>query len=325
MEKVEISHRTIIFAILFLIGLWFIYKVIAVIVLFFVAFVLMTALNPLVDRMQRWRLPRPLGIFIAYILVIGIVSFVIGSVIPPLIEQSSVLAKDLALPLPDMSLFQLDVNTINNQLEALSRNFVGALHIVLGAASNILAIFTIGVMTFYLLMERANLKNYLKLVFIDHDSEERAEQLIDNIEKKLGGWVRGQIALMFIVGIMCYLGLRILGVSFALPLAMVAGLLEFIPNIGPTLSAVPAILVGLSISPALALGVLFLYIAVQQLENNIIVPQVMRHAAGIHPLVTIIALMVGFTLGGVGGAVLAVPMYLVIEVVIKDIYNHRKS
>jgi len=325
MEKIEISHRTIIFAILFLLGLWFIYKVANVLVLLFVSFILMTALNTLVDRLEHWRLPRPLAIFITYILVIGLISFIIGSVVPPLIEQTSVLARNLALPWSELNPLQLDVNKINDQIEALSRNFVGILHLILGAASNILGIFTIGVMTFYLLMERSNLKNYLKVVFSDEDSEKRAEQIIDNVEKKLGGWVRGQITLMFIVGVMCYVGLRILGVSFALPLAMVAGLLEFVPNIGPTVSAIPAIIVALTISPALALGVLFLYIVVQQLENNLIVPQIMKHAAGVHPLITLTVLMVGFTLGGVGGAVLAVPMFLVIEVVVKDLYGHSRG
>jgi len=98
MEKIEISHRTIIFAILFLLGLWFIYKVANVLVLLFVSFILMTALNTLVDRLEHWRLPRPLAIFITYILVIGLISFIIGSVVPPLIEQTSVLARNLALP-----------------------------------------------------------------------------------------------------------------------------------------------------------------------------------------------------------------------------------
>lgn len=324
MDKIEISHRTIIFAVFLLVSLWLIYKVMHVLVLLFVAFILMTALNPLVNKLEARRLSRPLAIFVSYILVIGIIAFILGSVVPPLIEQTSVLAKNLALPWSQLDLLSLDASTINNQIEALSRNVVSVLSIILGAASNILGIFTIGVMTFYLLMERKNLSHYSRLLFGDGDREKRAEQLMDGIEKKLGGWVRGQLALMFIIGVMCYIGLRLLGVSFALPLALVAGLLEFIPNVGPTVASIPAIIVAFTISPALALGVVFLYIAIQQIENNLIVPQVMKKAAGVHPLITITALMMGFSLGGVGGAVLAVPIFLVSEAIIQDLYSHRR-
>lgn len=325
MEKIEISHRTVIFTVLFVVSLWLIFKVINVLLLLFIAFILMTALNPLVNRLERWKLPRQLAILISYILVIGIIAFIIGSIVPPLIEQTSILARNLTLPWSELELIKLDGENINAQLETLSRNLVGALNIVLGAASNILAIFTIGVMTFYLLMERRNLDDYLEILFGEGNNHKRAQQFINNLEKKLGGWVRGQLALMLIIGVMSYIGLRLLGVSFALPLAMLAGLLEFIPNIGPTLAAIPAIIVAFTISPALALGVAFLYIAIQQLENNLIVPMVMKKAAGVHPLVTITALMVGFTLGGIGGAVLAVPFFLLTQVIVHDLYVHRKG
>lgn len=325
MEKIEISHRTIIFTLLLLAFLWLVYKVINVILLLFISFILMTALNPLVNRLEKWRLPRVGAILITYVLVIGLIVLIIGSLIPPLIEQTGVLAGNLALPWSELKLIQLDASTINDQIEVLSKNLVGALNIILGAASNILAIFTIGVMTFYLLMERKNLKNYLVILFGDGDGEKRAEDFINNLEEKLGGWVRGQLALMVIIGCMSYLGLRLLGVSFALPLAMLAGLLEFIPNVGPTIAAIPAIIVAFTISPALALGVVFLYLAIQQIENNLIVPQIMKRAAGVHPLVTITALMIGFTLGGVGGAVLAVPVFLLSRVIVHSLYTHRKK
>jgi len=325
MEKIEISHRTIIFTLLLLAFLWLVYKVINVILLLFISFILMTALNPLVNRLEKWRLPRVGAILITYVLVISLIVLIIGSLIPPLIEQTGVLAGNLALPWSELKLIQLDASTINDQIEVLSKNLIGALNIILGAASNILAIFTIGVMTFYLLMERKNLKNYLVILFGDGDGEKRAEDFINNLEEKLGGWVRGQLALMIIIGCMSYLGLRLLGVSFALPLAMLAGLLEFIPNIGPTIAAIPAIIVAFTISPALALGVVFLYLAIQQIENNLIVPQIMKRAAGVHPLITITALMIGFTLGGVGGAVLAVPVFLLSQVIVHGLYTHRKK
>lgn len=284
----------------------------------------MTALNPLVIKLESWRISRAGAIFITYLIVIGLVVLVVGSIIPPLMEQTTVLARNLALPWSELRLIQLDASTINNQIESLSRNLVGALNLVVKAASNILAIFTVGVMTFYLLMERKNFSRYLQILFGEGETEKRFDNLINAIEEKLGGWVRGQLTLMVIIGVMSYLGLRLLGVSFALPLALVAGLLEFIPNIGPTVAAIPAVVVAITVSPALALGVIFLYIAIQQIENNLIVPQVMKRAAGVHPLVTITSLMIGFTLGGIGGAVLAVPVFLISQLIVQDIYSHRK-
>ena len=324
MEKIEISHRTIIFTILFLLSLWFIYKAFYVLILFFISFVLMTALNPLVNRIESWRLPRVVAILITYVLVISIVTFIIASVIPPLVEQTTILARNLTLPWSELQLIQLDISNFNNQLESLSRNVVGALNIILGAASNLLAIFTIGVMTFYLLMERKNLTSYLEVLFGDGQRKKRAEDFMNNIEAKLGGWVRGQLTLMFIIGVMAYIGLRFLGVSFALPLALLAGLMELIPNIGSTIAAIPAVIVAFTISPALALGVVFWYIVMQQVENNLIVPQVMKRTVGVHPLITITAMMIGFTLGGIGGIILAVPVFLLSQVIVHDLYNHRK-
>ena len=143
--------------------------------------------------------------------------------------------------------------------------------------------------------------------------EKKADQFIDQLEESLGGWVRAELILMVIVGVMTYIGLVLLRVPFALPLAMIAGILEIIPNIGPTLSAIPAIIVAITIQPLMAVGVLALYVMVQVMENNFIVPQVMSKAIGVNPLVTIVALLIGFELAGVTGAVLAVPSVLIIK------------
>src|SRR5690606_25972552 len=110
-----------------------------------------------------------------------------------------------------------------------------------------------------------------------------------------------------------YVGLMLLGVPYAVPLAIIAGLLEIIPNIGPTISAIPAILVPLLVmhDPVTALFVAALYIIIQQVENNVLVPKIMQSAVGIHPLITILLIIIGLKLSGVAGAILAVPLFLV--------------
>jgi predicted PurR-regulated permease PerM len=126
---------------------------------------------------------------------------------------------------------------------------------------------------------------------------------------------------MSIIGIMSFIGLTILHIPYALPLAILAGLLEAVPSIGPTISAVPAIILGLSISPLTGLGALAMSIIIQQSENNLIVPRVMQHVVGVRPIVTIVVLMTGFTLGGVMGAVLAMPIFLALTSIYREFNN----
>lgn len=121
-----------------------------------------------------------------------------------------------------------------------------------------------------------------------------------------------------------YISLVILGVEFALPLAIIAGLLEVVPVIGPIIAAVPAILIALTISPFLAVLVGGLYFAIQQLESHLIVPQVMKRAVGINPLLVILAISVGSRLLGIGGALLAVPLTVVIQVVLQEVLKHSE-
>ena len=122
---------------------------------------------------------------------------------------------------------------------------------------------------------------------------------------------------------MTYIGLALLHIEFALPLAIIAGILEIVPMIGPIISAVPAVLLALAISPVLALSVAVLYIIVQQIENNIFVPIVMKRSVGLSPLVTILSLLIGARLDGIGGAVVSVPIVLVFQVILASILGTK--
>ena len=136
------------------------------------------------------------------------------------------------------------------------------------------------------------------------------------IENQLGGWVRGQLVLMLVIAVFTYIGFLLIGIPYALPLAILAGFLEILPNIGPTIAAVPAITIAyISSGPALAVVALLFSILVQQLENNVIVPKVMRENANVNPLISIIAILIGLQLAGVVGALLAIPLYIVIRTV----------
>jgi len=319
-EKIEISHRTIIFTVFFLILLWLLFQIRQILIALFVSIILMAALNPLVDRLERFKFPRVLAILVIYIFIFGIFGIILAGVIPPLVDQTGTLITRLPEYTQRLGLPQIDQNVITSQISQLGSLPANIVRITVALLSNLVAVFTLMVITFYLLLERKNLDRYL-LVLFGPDGEEKAEKFIDEIERKLGGWVHAQVTLMVIIGIMSYLGLRLLGIDFALPLALLAGILEIVPNIGPTISAVPAFLAGLAISPMMGLAVLALYFLIQQVENTVIVPKVMERETGVNPLVTIISLIIGFKLAGIVGAVLAIPVVLLIQISASEIFT----
>ncbi len=139
----------------------------------------------------------------------------------------------------------------------------------------------------------------------------------------MGGWLIGQVELSLVIGVVVYLGLTVLGVQGALLLAVVAAVGEAIPIVGPVLSAIPAVIVALTQSPLLALATAIMYLVVQQLENNLLVPKIMERAVAIHPLAVIIALIIGGELLGIGGALVAVPVAAALAVILDELRWER--
>ncbi|NQV13085.1 MAG: AI-2E family transporter, partial [Parcubacteria group bacterium] len=174
--------------------------------------------------------------------------------------------------------------------------------------------------SFYFTVQEDSLKKFIRsLAPMKH--RPYIENLAGRIQKQIGYWLRGQIMLGLVVGIMLYVGLSLLGVKYALILAILGGLLEIVPYLGPIISAVPAVFLAFTQRPILALFVLILYIAVQQLENHILVPKVMQRVVGLNPLVTIIVILVGVKVAGIIGGILAVPIATAIQVFLSDIFE----
>lgn len=315
-NRVEISYRTIASITLFIILLWFLYAIRSVLVALFIATILMFALNPLVSYLEKKHIPRGLASILLLIFVLLIFSGMVASIIPAVIEQSKNLIIQIPLAIKQIGLPSIEQRVLSDQLGSIPGNIA---RIVISAFSNIVALFTLLVVTYYLLSERKYLHRYLVAFFKDANLEKRVEEFIDKLEHQIGGWVRGQVTLMLIIGVLTYIGLLLIGVSYALPLAIIAGILEIIPNIGPTLAMIPAVLVTLSI-PVTTLATIALYFLIQQFENSIVVPKVMQRAIGIRPLVTITLLMVGFKLAGGMGAILAIPAYLTLKVIFEEFF-----
>lgn len=319
-QKIDISHKTVIFIAAFILGLWAIYLIRDLLLILFVAIILMSALSPLVNFFVRLKVPKALSIALTYIIIIGVSAGAITAILQPLIEESS----RLVATLPQLSgqilnIANIEKSVFQSELTNLSKNIFT---ITLAVFDNLLAIIFLLVVTFYLMLERDNLEHRLSALFIVR--EEKVKKLIIRIEEKLGGWLRGQMVLSVIIGVLSYIGLTVLNIPFALPLSLIAGVLEVIPVMGPIISAIPAVLIAIAISPFLGLGVAAMYFVIQQLENHLIVPQVMKRAVGLNPLVVILAIAIGSKLLGFAGALLAVPLAVVGQIIVTEIIEERK-
>lgn len=317
-KKVEISHKTIIFTVFFLIFIWFLFFIRDIIMQFFVALLLMAILNPMVTRLSRFKVPRAMSVLLTYLLVFGLFGVVLAGIVPALVDQTTSFINNLPNYLNNLGLSGAISERVMEQLLAQLVSLPGQLvKVGVSVFSNILSVITILIFAFYLLLARDKIDDQLS-VFFDHEKKKEIGRLVDLLEIKLGGWARAEVSLMALVGIFTFVGLTLLGIPFALPLAILAGLLEIIPTLGPILAAVPTILIGFSISFLMGLATAALAFLVQQVENYIFVPKVMQKSAGVSPIVTLLALAIGFRLTGLVGAVIAVPVVLAIQVLMKE-------
>jgi predicted PurR-regulated permease PerM len=311
--KIEISHRTIIFTLILLASLWLVFMVRDIIFLLFIAFTVMSALRPLVEFLEKYHIPRGISIIFIYILVFGLIGFTFSSLVPAFVSQTTKFIDNL--PKYEAAIkpyYQIDIKSIFQQLAPIGQNVV---FVVMGIFSNIITVITILVISFYLLLERKHMEKYL-IKFMGKDKGAKAVNIVKSVELSLGSWLRGELILMLFIGLVAYIGLIFLRVDYALPLAIIAGLTEIVPVVGPLISGVPAVLIGFSISPLLGFATIALYFIIHQLENTFIVPQVMNRTVGLSPLITIIALMIGSTLAGGAGAILSIPVVVTLRAII---------
>src|SRR3990167_981237 len=320
-SKIEISYKTILFTIFFLILLWFLVYIKDILFILLISLIIMSACKPLVDKLEKSRLPRIVAILAIYILGLITIVYLGGTLLPPLITESINLGQSLPNYLEKVIPFiSVDTQFISQQIAPIGENL---LKVTLGIFSNLFHIFTIFVVSFYLLIERQQLENHLA-GFMGLKSAKNLLIIIERVEERLGSWVRGQVTLALVIGIATYIGLLFLGLPFILPLSIIAGLLEIVPIIGPIISAIPAILVALTVSPILAAVTALVFVVIQQVENHFIVPYVLRKSVGLPPVITIITLMIGTKLAGVLGAMLSVPIVVMLETIIVE-YSNIKS
>ena len=326
-----------------------IFKIILILILFYVLFIvrdvlavlfvsliLASALDPWIDWMQSKKIPRVMGVIIIYLLIFLAISSTVYLLVPPMVEQ----IKELGENLPKYSDKLLSgvsflksysvehgfsdnikdsVGTINSSFQ----NAAGGVFNTIGSLfGSILSFFLVLVITFYMSVEQNAVKKIVWSV-APEKHQLYIMQLIYRMQKKIGLWLRGQLILSFIIFILVFIVLSILGVKYALVLAMLAGLTEFVPYLGPILAAIPAIFLAFAEDPMLAVVVAVMYYIIQLVENHIIVPKLMQKVVGLNPVIIIAVLLMGFKIAGVPGAILSIPVATAGAVFIKDIVDKK--
>lgn len=312
----------IIAALLLVVLGWFIIQIKDILILFFISYILMAALKPYVHFLTRLKIHRTVSIAILYLCALAVIVLLVVPLIPFFTAQISSLVVSFPKYL-DGILKALRLNIASSQLETFVSSQFGAISsnafAVTGAVlGSVFSLFLVFVVSFYLMLDEQRLRHELSVLF-PKNQRPKVLDIVSQIEDKLGAWFRGQLVLCFTIGLFTWIALSLISFPFALPLALLAGLLEIVPTIGPILAAVPAVIVALSVSPGLTLIIILMYIVIQTLENNILVPKVMQKAVGLNPVAIILAISIGAQLLGVLGALLSIPFVSMIIIIVKNL------
>jgi predicted PurR-regulated permease PerM len=320
----------------------FIFKPVAVLVqtLFFpflLSGVLYYLFRPVVAFLEGKRMPRTLAILLIYVLFVGAlvgIGFVIG---PPLKEQMDRLIYNLPQITETAKRKWIELSRhpwvtqyvewdqlMTDAAEYLKKSFRSILSNIagfLGVIANIVVVFvTVPFILYYMLKEGEKFPPMLLRILPDREREEGMRVLRD-MDAALSSYIKGQVLVSVFVGLIMYIGYLIIGLDYSLLLALASMLTNVIPLIGPLIGTIPAVVVGFTESPAMAMKVLVVALIAQQLEGNFVSPTVMGRSLNIHPLTIIVLLLVAGSLGGFLGLLLAVPAYAVAKVVISHSYR----
>ena len=313
---------------------WALYLIRDTLLLVYVSILIAIGLSPLVETIEhhrlatRMRLPRWGAILIIYLLFLAALVSIGALILPPLVEQ----ARDLWATAPDLlhkaQLWLIQRGLLSREItviEAVRQAPVGgsdAVETLLGAlwgiVGGVFGVVTILIVAFYMLVDSSNIVDTFVRAF-PRAERARVAAACTDVSAKVSAWLAGQLFLGLIIGSTAAIGLGLMGVPYFYVLALIAGVGELIPIVGPVLSAIPAIAVAFSVSPALALGVTVFFVAQQQFENHLLVPRVMSRQVGVSPVIVIIALLIGGSILGIIGAILAVPTAAILHVVYQKV------
>jgi predicted PurR-regulated permease PerM len=336
-ERKALNLWTIWMTALAVVILWAAYLVRDVLLLIYMSGLLAVGFSPIVRLIERQRFlpigtqrfPRWLAILVLYVFIIGVLVGLGFLVVPPLVHQAQQLW-DARLEMFDRTqAFLVQKGLLTQPLtmrEAMARAPMSkggdAVTTVFGAVAGVVGgvfgFLTILILTFYLLVEAGRLRASLLRLF-PVQRRARVDAVSRDITVKVSGWLAGQLVLGAIIGSTSALGLWLIGVPFFYVLALISGIGELIPVIGPILSSIPAVLVASTVSLKAALFVIIFFVVQQQFENHVLVPKVMARQVGVSAVTVIVSLLIGGKLLGIVGAILAVPTAAILQVLFTEL------
>jgi predicted PurR-regulated permease PerM len=301
-----------------------------VLLLLFVSVLLASALEPMVGWLRaRLRMGRVGTILVVYLTFFVFMLGLAFVILPAAVNQGQRILASLPAVIEQVRVWAGELRpvalstSITALLDSVGETFAPApppapvevVKVGTAVAEGAVFLFTMLAVVFFWLIEHARLQRYA-LAFLPATRRAGARRAWNEVETRLGLWVRGQLILMGAIGVATGTACALLGVPGALLLGLIAALTEAIPIVGPLLGAIPAVLVAATVSPELALVVAGVYLVFQLIESNVLVPMVMRNTIGISPLLVLFSLLVGAAAGGLLGAFLAVPLAASIEIVL---------
>jgi predicted PurR-regulated permease PerM len=321
-------------------GLLLLWQIQEIVILLVIAIILGAGIRPPVLWLKARGVPPVLAVLLVYLAIGAVLALLGWLIVPPFVAQARSLVADapdyarqvqerfqeILVGLPGDTPVLPEPAELARQLGGLAGGLTGGLVrvgvSVVGTAFSLLLLL---VMTLYWITERETIIDRWLRVAPEH-RRARIHAIWHEIDAKLGAYVRGQLALGVIIGIVSFIVLNVLGIPYPLPLAVIAGITELIPIIGPIIGAIPAVLIAFSVDPLHAGLVALAYLLIQQLEGNVLVPIVMKRAVGLSPLTILLSILVGTALLGIVGAILAVPVASIVSILLDHtVFRHADA
>lgn len=330
-----VARRTVWMVLGIVVAIWLVFELTSVLTIVLISLILATGLRPLVEWLYALHVPRPLALLLIYlafvaalvglgILIVPTLLAGLGAVVAGAPAAAAAIQADLRALEQQNSFLGPILNPLTQQLPNLASQIgviagqvLGVAAFALNAASGLLTVVLVLLLTFYLVTDGPRIHNYA-LSFVAPEYRERLRRVSTAMGRRMGGWLLGQLVLSTVVGLVTYIVLWLLGVEGALILAVVAAIAVIIPIIGPFLALVPPVLVALTQSPLLALLTFIILFVFQQVEMNILGPLIFQRTVNIHPAAVLLALLIGGALLGAVGALIAVPVAAAISVALDE-------
>lgn len=320
---------------------WLFYRFYKIAFTIFIAIVIATVIRPLVNWMSRRRIPQVLGVLIIFILLIGFLTGFIFLLYPLIVDQSATIVTSVQgyylglrtwMTQNSNGLLALMGSFLPEKIPSLTplqptgQQILASAEQVLGFISGTFNVIFTGLsFSLFVLYWTINGPRTIQSIInlLPKQNRESILEIITAVETKLGYFIAGQGVLCLVIGVLAMIAYSIIGLPNALVLALVAGVMEAVPMIGPVLGAIPAAVIALSISPSKLIWVITATLIIQQLENQLLVPRVMKKAVGVNPFVSLLSIFAFSSLFGIAGALMAIPIAAMIQLVLDRFVFNR--